>query len=157
MNDRSLEELDEIDRQILRILGQDPRLPYSDIAEKLEEEGHQMSSEGIRYRVSNLFETTSILLLTAPKQHGWEVVRLFITVANEPDAKDITFDQLVEMDFWMTCRLIGDFDFYAIATIKSNSAADELIDDVQGLDHVTEVEYSFETDRVTDVDKYLSF
>ncbi|MCW8173612.1 AsnC family protein [Natrialba swarupiae] len=84
---QELDGLDEIDRTILRILVQNPRTPYSDIAEQLEDEGFEMSGEGIRYRVSKLFETTSILLLTAPKQHGWEVIRLFIAVEDNEDAK----------------------------------------------------------------------
>lgn len=151
-----LEGLDDIDRTILRILAQDPRIPYSDIADRLEEEGHDMSSEGIRYRVSKLFETTSILLLTAPKEHGWEVLRLFIDVDNEPGAKDETFEALSEMAFWMTCEGIGTFDLYAVATVQSNRDADDLIGQVRGLEHVTSVEHALETDRKTDVDNYLS-
>lgn len=151
-----LEGLDDIDRTILRILAQDPRIPYSDIADRLEEEGHEMSSEGIRYRVSNLYESTSILLLTAPKEHGWEVMRLFIDVDNAPDAKEETFQSLSEMAFWMTCKGMGTFDLYAVATVQSNRDADELISQVRGLDHVTSVEHSMETDRETDVDNYLS-
>lgn len=152
-----IEGLDEIDRTILRILAQDPRTPYSDIAAKLEEEGYEMSSEGIRYRVSNLFETTSILLLTSPKEHGWEVVRLFISVSNEPDAKAETFVELSEMDLWMVCRTLGTFDLYGVATVQSNRAADDLIGSVRGIEHVERVEHSIETNRETDVDKYLSF
>jgi DNA-binding Lrp family transcriptional regulator len=152
----SLEGLDDIDRTILRILAQDPRIPYSDIVDRLEEEGHEMSSEGIRYRVSNLYESTSILLLTAPKEHGWEVMRLFIDVDNAPDAKEETFQSLSEMSFWMTCMGMGTFDLYAVATVQSNRDADELVNQIRGLEHVTSVEHAMETDRNTDVDDYLS-
>lgn len=156
MTDRLTEGLDDLDRTILRILAQDPRTPYSNIAEKLEEEGHEMSSEGIRYRVSKLFETTSILLLTAPKEHGWEVMRLFISVENAPDAKAETFVQLNEMPFWMTCKVMGTYDLYAVATVQSNRDADGLISDIRGLEHVTQVKHAVETDRTTDIDNYLS-
>lgn len=152
-----IEGLDEIDRTILRILSQDPRTPYSDIAAKLEEEGHEMSSEGIRYRVSNLFESTSVILQTDPMEHGWEVIRLFVRVDNEPDAKAQTFVDLSEMNLWMVCRTLGTFDLYGVATVQSNHAADELLSSVRELDHVEQVEYSIETDRKTDVDKYLAF
>jgi DNA-binding Lrp family transcriptional regulator len=151
-----VEGLDDIDRAILRILTQDPRLPYSDIADRLAAEGYEMSSEGIRYRVSKLFETTSVLLLTAPKEHGWEELRLFIAVENEPDAKTDTFEALAEMEFWMTCKLMGTFDIYAIATTPSTQSADRLLERVRGLDHVDRVEHAIEVDRETDVDDYLS-
>lgn len=152
-----IEGLDEIDRVILRILAQDPRTPYSDISAKLEEAGHEMSSEGIRYRVSNLFETTSVLLLTAPKEHGWEVVRLFISVENEPDAKAETYVDLCEMNLWMVCQTYGTFDLYGVATVRSNHAADDLIGSIRGLEHVERVDHAIETDRETDIDNYLSF
>jgi len=151
-----VDELDDIDRTILRILAQNPRVPYSDIAEELEDEGHEMSSEGIRYRVANLFETTSILLLTSPKGHGWEVLRLFVSVENAPNSKEKTFDALSEMGFWMTCRLMGTYDLYAVATVRSNSEADDLASEVRGLEHVVEVESAVETDRRTNIDNYLA-
>jgi DNA-binding Lrp family transcriptional regulator len=151
-----IDELDEIDRTILRIIAQDPRVPYSDIAEQLEEEGHEMSSEGIRYRVSNLFETASILLLTAPQEHGWEVIRLFIEVDNAPSAKQNAFEELSEMGVWMSCRLHGTMDLYAVATVRSTQAADELLEDVRAIDDVTRVEHAIETVRETEIDNYLA-
>jgi DNA-binding Lrp family transcriptional regulator len=150
------DDLDDIDRTILRILAQDPRTPYSDIADQLDAAGHEMSSEGIRYRVAKLFETTSILLLTEPKEHGWEVVRLFVTVENDPDAKPETFVALQSMKFWMVCRAMGSFDLYAVATIQSNHAADELVSRVRALAGVDEVFHAVETDRTTEIDNYLS-
>lgn len=148
--------LDDIDRNILRILARDPRIPYSDIADELEREGHEMSSEGIRYRVSNLFETVSVLLLTAPKEHGWEVLRVSISVANEPDASAETFEALQELNFWQTAETMGSFDLYAVATVASNREANDLVGRVRGLEHVDEVEYALETARETAVDNYLS-
>ncbi|MWV38432.1 MULTISPECIES: AsnC family transcriptional regulator [Natrialba] len=153
---QELDGLDEIDRTILRILVQNPRTPYSDIAEQLEDEGFEMSGEGIRYRVSKLFETTSILLLTAPKQHGWEVIRLFIAVEDNEDAKEETFEALAEMGFWMNCRGLGSFDLYAVATVSSNRDADDLIDTVRTLENVSNVEYMVETDRMTTIENYLA-
>ena len=149
-------ELDEIDHTILRILAQDPRTPYSDIATRLEEEGYQMSSEGIRYRVSKLFETTSVQLMTAPKEHGWEVMRLLIRI-EDGTPKEETFDRLTEMAFWMVCRVMGNFDFYVVATVPSNREADDLISRVREIDSVASVEHAIETDRETNTDNYLSF
>lgn len=156
MTDRPVDELDDIDRVILRILARNPRIPYSDIAEELAEEGYEMSSEGIRYRVSNLFDSTSILLLTAPKDHGWEVLRLLVSVENEPGAEREAFERLQEMEFWMACRTMGSSDLYAVATARSNREAHEMVSEVRGLEHVESVEPLIETDRETDISNYLS-
>jgi len=151
------DDLDEIDRKILAILARDPRTPYSDIADELADDGHEMSTEGIRYRVANLFETTSVLLTTEPKEHGWEVVRLTISVGNGRDVKTETYDRLKGMDFWMVCRVVGSFDFYAVATVPSNHEADELISRVRGIEGVTRVDHALETGRETITDNYLAF
>lgn len=149
--------LDNIDRHILRILADDPRLPYSDIADQLEAEGYEMSSEGVRYRVSKLFDTTSVHLLTSPKEHGWNVVRMTINVDGDEGIKDSVFDQLTDMPVWLGCRVLGSFDLYAVATTASISDADKLITAIREIDGVTSVEAALETNRHTDVENYLSF
>jgi DNA-binding Lrp family transcriptional regulator len=157
MVDESIESLDDIDRSILRILAEDPRLPYSDIAAQLESEGHEMSSEGVRYRVSKLFDVTSVHLLTSPKEHGWNVVRMTITVDGDGGVKDDVFDRMAEMPVWLNCRVLGSFDMYAVATTASISDADELVTKTREIDGVESVEYALETDRHTDIKNYLSF
>jgi len=149
--------LDDIDRRILAILARDPRLPYSDIADELADDGHEMSTEGVRYRVSTLFETISILLTAEPKEHGWEVVRVMISAAGSQERKAETYDRLREMDFWMVCRVLGSSDFYAVATVPSNREADELVSRVEGIEHVTDVDYVLETGRETTTENYLAF
>ena len=149
--------LDEIDRHILRILAQTPRIPYSDISERLKEEGFDMSGEGIRYRVSNLYDSTSVLLLTDPKEHGWEVFRMVVRVVDQEGAKERAMDAMAEENFWLVCRGVGDFDIYAVATVKSVSAGEELVDAVRSIDVVEEAEHSIETDRTARLNNYLSF
>lgn len=153
----STDALDEIDRTILAILAQDPRTPYSDIAEELADDGHEMSTEGVRYRVSALFEATSVLLTAEPKEHGWEVVRVMISTDGGQQRKAETYDRLQGMDFWMVCRVLGSSDFYAVATVPSNREADELVSRVEGLEHVTAVDYVLETGRETTTENYLAF
>lgn len=147
--------LDEIDRVLLRILAQDPRIPYSEIADKLEEEGFEMTGEGIRYRISKLYDSTSLLLLTTPKEHGWENLRLLISTGTEPGATDEAYQELNNMEFWIVCRGLGSFDLYANATVPSNEEAKELIDGVRELEYVDDVQFYLETDRETDYDNYL--
>lgn len=157
MVEDTFESLDDIDRNILRILAEDPRLPYSDIAEQLKTEGHEMSSEGVRYRVSKLFDVTSIHLLTSPKEHGWNVLRMTIAVDGDNGAKDSVFEQLADMPVWLSCRVLGSFDLYAVATTASVSDADRLVTEAREIDGVKSVDYALETDRQTDIENYLSF
>jgi DNA-binding Lrp family transcriptional regulator len=157
MDDGSIGEMDDIDRHILRILAEDPRLPYSNIADKLQDIGLEMSSEGVRYRVTNLFDSTSIQLLASPEQYGWNVLRLSITVENEPDAKQKVHEELSDMPIWLNCRVFGSFDLYAVATTSSLRDTDELISDIRELEYVDNIEYSLETERKTDIQNYLSF
>lgn len=149
-------DADEVDRIILKALANGPRTPYSDIAEQLAAEGHEMSSEGVRHRVSKLLDRTSIFFLLEPEEHEWEIVRLAITVSDEPEAKTTALEQISEMPFWLVTRGIGTYDVYAVATAATNSQVDDLVRAVTELDSVVEVEQSVETSRHTNVDDYLS-
>lgn len=153
---RKLGNVDQLDRLILKVLAKDPRAPYSDIAEEIAEEGYEMSSEGVRYRVSKLLDQTSIFFLLAPSEHEWEIVRMAISVSGEPNAKTEALDAISEMPFWLVCRGVGDFDIYAAGTAPSNVEVDMLVRDVQELEQVVDVSYSIETERDTNVDDYLS-
>lgn len=149
-------DADELDRLILKALAEGPRTPYSDIAEQLAEEGHEMSSEGVRHRVSNLLDRTSIFFLLEPDEHEWEIVRLAIRVGDEPGSKAEAMAEIAEMSFWLVTRGIGTFDIYAVATAATNTDVDELVSRVEELDDVVDVEHSIETTRDTNVDDYLS-
>ena len=156
MSGRKIGDLDKLDRLLLKVLSKDPRAPYSDIAAEIEEEGYEMSSEGVRYRVSKLFEQTSIFFLLAPSEHDWEIVRAVISVSDEPGAKDRALEEVSAMPFWLVCRGVGSYDIYAVGTATSNTEVDALIREVEELDSVVEVGYSIETERQTNVDDYLS-
>ncbi|MFC7157142.1 Lrp/AsnC family transcriptional regulator [Halomarina halobia] len=156
MSTGKIGDIDELDRLILKVLANDPRAPYSDIAEAIAEEGHEMSSEGIRYRVSKLLDQTSIFFLLSPGGHDWEIVRLAISVSDEPGAKEAAFEAVSGMPFWLVCRGVGSYDLYAAATAPSNVEVDSLLREVEELDSVVGVDYSIETQRDTNVDDYLS-
>lgn len=156
MTGRKIGDLDKLDRLILKVLAKDPRAPYSDIAEEIAEEGYEMSSEGIRYRVSKLFDQTSIFFLLAPSEHDWEIVRVTISVSDEQGAKEEALEAVSAMPFWLVCRGVGTYDIYAVGTATSNSEVDKLIRNVEELDSVVDVGYSIETERNTNVDDYLS-
>lgn len=146
--------LDEIDREILQILMQDPRMPYSEIASRLEEADYKMSSEGVRHRVTKLFDESSIFLLTGPQGNDWEVIRLNVMVKDVPGANEAVFERMSEHDFWLVCRGLGSVDVHAVATIADIEEADELVNTIENFDEVESVNYFLETERVTDMRKY---
>jgi len=147
--------LDEIDRIILSVLSANPRIPYSDIAEKLKDRGHDMSSEGIRYRVQNIFKATSTFFMMNPESHDWHVLRLAISVQDSTEAKESVIDELDDMRFWFISSGIGSFDIYAVVFGKTLGEVDEVIAQVRGIDDVERVDYFLETNRKTDMRKYL--
>lgn len=148
--------LDEIDRILLRILSKNPRMSYASIAEKLEEEGHEMSGEGVRHRVTKLLDATSTFFLFAPGKHDWEILRVGVTVSGAPNAKSKVSNMLSEKGFWLVCRGLGTIDIYAVATAESVEEYDELLEKVRSHDFVEDVEFSIETERITDLKHYFS-
>ena len=130
-------------------------MPYSDISELLEDRGFEMSSEGIRYRVQNLFETTSTFFMIDPEEHDWLVLRTAITVVDEHDAKEQAIDKLRDDPFWFVSSGFGSFDIYAVATAPTTNEVDDLLNDLRGIDPVADVEYFIETHRIVDINKYL--
>jgi len=148
-------ELDEIDRLILGILSDNPRTPYSDIAEELKQRGHEMSGEGIRYRVQHLFESTSTFFMLNPESHDWHVLRLSISVDDSPDAKSRVLTELQENSFWFLSSGVGSFDIYANVLAKTLGEVDDYIADVRSIEEVEAVDFFLETRRMTDMRDYF--
>ncbi|MFD1514202.1 AsnC family protein [Halomarina rubra] len=149
--------IDEIDRKILSILAHDPRTPYSNISTQLAEEGIEMSSEGVRRRVTALLEITTSFHLLRPDGHDWEIVMVTAQVAHEDGAKQAVFEAMSEMNFWFVGSGFGTIDLYGISTVNSNKEIDALVNRVRSLPAVTTAEYMIETDRATNVERYLQF
>jgi hypothetical protein len=147
--------LDEIDRRILAILAQDPRLPYSDISHDLAEEGFELSSETIRQRVNSLLEITTSFFLLRPDTHAWEIVLITVQTEGGTSAKTEAFEAMSEMNFWFVGSGFGTVDLYAHATVSSTVEVDRLVNDVREIDAASEVDYFLETARSTAVEQYL--
>lgn len=157
MDEDIIEQLDEIDREIIRLLSQHPRAPYRELSETLEDRGYEMSGEGVRYRVSRILEATSVFFLLSPAEHGWEIVRVGIEVANEPGAVETVSREVSESDAWLVCQGFGSFDVWAVGTTKDNKRIREFLSDIRALDCVEQVHHFVETDRETMMRDYLSF
>lgn len=148
--------LDEIDRILLRLLSEEPRMSYSSIAERLEADGHEMSSEGVRNRVRKLLQMTSAFFLVAPEDHDWEILRIGISLEDAPGVRPKVRSFLAENGFWLICDGTGTIDIYAVATSTSVEDIDTLIMSVRSHSSVEEVDFSIETKRVTDLENYFS-
>lgn len=148
MGKAKLQNFDEIDSRILQILSEDPRAPYSDIAEQLEDQGYQMSSEGIRYRVSDLMEATTAFFLLDPDELDWEIVRLMVKASDAPGAKTDAFERISDLPFWHVTRGLGTYDIYGVAMAPTMREIDELVttidefDSVVSTDHIVVTEHS---------------
>lgn len=148
------ETFDEIDGHILRILSLDPRAPYSDIAEQLKEVGYEMSSEGIRYRVTKLMKATRTFFLLDPEDLGWKIVRISVTAADREGAKDDAFEGMVEMPFWHVTRGLGNTDVFAIGMARTVREIDGYVTTIREMDCVESVSYIIVTDRESNLNHY---
>ena len=157
MNKKRTEEgLDEIDRILLRLLSEEPRMSYSSIAKRLAAAGHEMSSEGVRNRVRKLLEMTSAFFLLAPEDHEWEILRIGLSLEDVTDAKSEVRSFLADTGFWLICDGMGTIDVYAVATSTSIADIDALLTSVRSHELVEDVDFSIETERVTDIENYFS-
>ncbi|TYL37338.1 AsnC family protein [Natronococcus pandeyae] len=148
-------EIDEIDRRILELLADDPRRPYADIADELTTYDIDMSSEGVRRRVTSLLENMTSFFLPRPDRNNWDVILVTAQVTNEPNAKQTVFESMAKMNFWFVADGFGTFDLYGIATTRTNQEVDELLTKVRSLESVAEMDYFIETDRAVNIQKYL--
>lgn len=150
------ETFDEIDSTILHILAENPRKPYSEITAELAESGHDMSTEGVRYRVEKILETTTVFFLLDPQETEWELVRLAVTAADESGAKRRTFEALQELPFWHVSSGLGSYDAYAVGSLPNIKAIDEILTKIREYEFVTEVDHLVVTERNRDMNSYLN-
>lgn len=154
MADGKFENFDEIDSHILRVLSEDPRMPYGDIAAELAEEGYEMSGEGIRYRVSKLMDSTTAFFLLDPEDLSWEILRIAVRATDDGGAKDEVFDRISGMPFWHVTRGLGTYDVYAVGMAPSMQEVDETVTTIREFDAVDAVEHIVVTDRHSDLESY---
>ena len=153
---QKLEVFDKIDKEILTVLAQNPRIPYSELSERLGESGYEMSSEGIRYRVSKILETTTVFFLLDPQKTTWEVIRVMVVTTEDPGAKENTFQMVSNMPFWHVSRGIGTYDLFAVGSASSMNNVDGLVTTIKEYEFVKKIDYIVVTDRNRDMESYLS-
>lgn len=148
------ENFDDIDAHILRILSEDPRMPYGDIAAELANEGYEMSSEGIRHRVSKLMEATTAFFLLEPENMSWEIVRIAVRTGDAPGDKAESFERISEMPFWHVTKGIGTYDIYAVGMAPTLADIEELVTTIREFDCVDTIDHIVVTERNSNLDDY---
>jgi DNA-binding Lrp family transcriptional regulator len=155
MGTKDRSDIDELDKEILRILKQNPRMAYAEMAQRLEAAGYELSSEGVRQRVSNLFDNSKIFLLSSPENHSWVVLRVYVTVDGGTERVQAVYERMADLEFWMLCQGMGTIDIQATATAESASQAKSLYDAVREIDGVEDADFLLETGRDWEISKYL--
>jgi DNA-binding Lrp family transcriptional regulator len=154
MSESPFDAFDAIDTQILVILSEDPRMSYQQLSRRLEEEGYQMSAEGVRRRVTDLMAATTPFFLLDPEQLAWEIVRISVRATDGPGDKDDAFDRIAEMPFWHVTKGIGTYDIYGVGMAPTMADIDAMVTEIRGYDCVAEIDFIVVTDRRSDLQDY---
>lgn len=156
MSSRGHGGVDAIDRVILQVLMQDPRMPYTEIQAELAEADHQMSAEGVRRRVKRLFDESAIFLLTGPEGQDFEVLRVNVVTTNEPGSTTAVFEEMAGSTYWLVCRGFGTVDVHGVATVADVAEAEAAVSLIRAHEAVESVSYFIETDRHTAMRRYAN-
>jgi Lrp/AsnC family transcriptional regulator for asnA, asnC and gidA len=86
-------ELDEINKEILRLLCEDSRFQYSELKKRLDKMGHELTREAVEYRVKKMIENGIIkkfAMITDPEKIGYQLCcYIIINLADPRDRDDV--------------------------------------------------------------------
>lgn len=71
-----MSELDEINKDILRLLCEDSRYQYTQLQKLLKKKGHNLTREAVEYRVKRMIENGTIkkfAMITDPEKIGYQI------------------------------------------------------------------------------------
>lgn len=116
--------LDDVDRGILRLLQEDGRMPYRQIAREL-----GVSEGTVRIRSSRMQESgaLNVIAIADPFRLGYSVLA-FVLIKVEPGAQDRLVEELTALDestYVSTC--IGRADLYMQLVCRDNEHLHELL------------------------------
>lgn len=116
--------LDDVDRGILRLLQEDGRMPYRQIAREL-----GVSEGTVRIRASRMQESgaLNVIAIADPFRLGYSVLA-FVLIKVEPGAQDRLVEELTALDestYVSTC--IGRADLYMQLVCRDNDHLHELL------------------------------
>jgi DNA-binding Lrp family transcriptional regulator len=150
-----MDDFDELDGHIMEILVERPRAPYTEIQELLAEKGHDLSTEGIRYRVKKIIESTSVFFLIDPSTVPSEILRVTVRAENEPGAKEEAFEYITQMPFWHISRGMGTFDIFAVGSFPTIERAETVITEMRQHEAIEQVDFILVSERNRSMENYV--
>jgi Lrp/AsnC family transcriptional regulator for asnA, asnC and gidA len=146
-----MSDLDEINKDILRLLGEDSRYQYTELKRQLKKKGHTLSREAVEYRVKRLIENGSIkkfAMITDPQKIGYQICIYFEIFLSDLGKRD-------EIGLWLAS--LPNSAYVHSATNKFDIGARVFFKDQQDMFKFIEVleadprvnEFSFDIIRKT--------
>ncbi|MCS7142563.1 MAG: Lrp/AsnC family transcriptional regulator [Aigarchaeota archaeon] len=147
-----VEELDGLDMEILRLLQEDGRISYSDIAKQL-----RVHENTIRFRVRRLIDRgviRKIVALVDPKKIGLTHSAAFMIKA-DPKKVDSVASVLASMkEVTNVYQFTGEYDFIVVTFASDMKSMQDLINKVKKIDGIREVNVLMTTNVIKSEVRY---
>lgn len=95
-----MSELDEINKELLRLLGKNSRAQYTELRDALEKQGHKLTREAVEYRVKKMIEgrvITNFAMITDPEKIGYQICAYVTINLKDPRKRDEIGGMLSEL------------------------------------------------------------
>jgi Lrp/AsnC family transcriptional regulator for asnA, asnC and gidA len=95
-----MSELDDINKELLRLLGKNSRAQFSELREALAKKGHELTREAVEYRVKKMIENGVIVnfaMITEPEKIGYQICSYVTISLKDPKKRDGIGEMLSEL------------------------------------------------------------
>jgi Lrp/AsnC family transcriptional regulator for asnA, asnC and gidA len=95
-----MSELDEINKELLRLLGKNSRAQFSELREALAKKGHELTREAVEYRVKKMIKDGVIVnfaMITDPEKIGYQLCCYISMNLKDPKKRDGIGEMLSEL------------------------------------------------------------
>ncbi len=92
--------LDEINKELLRLLGRNSRAQFSELREALAKKGHELTRGAVEYRVKRMIESEVIrkfAMITDPEKIGYQICCYVAINLKDPRKRDEIGKMLAEL------------------------------------------------------------
>ncbi len=92
--------LDDINKELLRLLGRNSRAQFSELRDALAKKGHELTREAVEYRVKKMIENGVIkdfAMITDPEKIGYQLCSYVTIDLKDPKKRDEIGEMLSEL------------------------------------------------------------
>lgn len=142
--------IDDIDRQIIKLLQINPRISYSEIAEEI-----GFSRNAIKYRIKSLREEGFLLGFRAildPRKFGKKIAAV---ISLKTDISDVNYVKRKLLEFpelLMVFQVSGKYPFVAIGLFEDHDDLQNFLNNSLPMNPVSEFDVKIIIDEVKDTD-----